>query len=255
MGKSSGPSAPDPYATAAAQSAANKEAIQESAKINAIDRFTPTGSVTYDKGEDGIPTAQRVTLTDQAQGIFDAQQGLSQKVADAAGGLADYLPTTPIDTSGVDGSKIAQTLFDRKMGLVRPELDQAREMADTRLVERGIPVGSEIYTDEMDRLDRAESQTLESLSNDAVLAGTSEEQRQLGNLYTQRNQGINEISAALRGSAALPMPSAPAPAQYQVAPPDISGLIQSNYQQQANAAASRNNSINQGLFGLGAMLI
>ena len=43
MGKST-PKPPDPYQTAAAQSGANKEAIQESAKVSAVDQFAPWGS-------------------------------------------------------------------------------------------------------------------------------------------------------------------------------------------------------------------
>lgn len=43
----SAPAAPDPAATAAAQAAANKEAVYESAKVNRINQYTPYGATKY----------------------------------------------------------------------------------------------------------------------------------------------------------------------------------------------------------------
>lgn len=254
MGKSSkAPSPPPPAQTAAAQAGANKDAIRESAKVNAVAQYGPTGSVTYDRDGNGVPTAQRVNLSDNQQGIFDTQERITQSVSNTAESLAGSLPTAPLDTSSVDGSQVAQALYDRKMDLIRPEMEDARNKADISLVERGIPVGSEIYNDEMGRLDRAESQTLESLSNDAVLAGTSEEQRQLGNMYQARNQQFNEISAALGAGTPFASPQPQALPQYQVAAPDVAGLTANYYNQQNANYQNQRNSVNQGLFGLASL--
>ncbi len=45
----SAPSAPDPYATAAAQTRANRQSIQDSAEVNRYDSFSPHGSTTWDR--------------------------------------------------------------------------------------------------------------------------------------------------------------------------------------------------------------
>jgi hypothetical protein len=86
MGKSSGsqPAAPNPATTIAAQSQANKDAVVESARVNAIDQVGPTGRVTYHRRADGTPDQVTTTLSDQAQNAYDTQQRITNNLAHTA---------------------------------------------------------------------------------------------------------------------------------------------------------------------------
>jgi hypothetical protein len=60
------PRSPDPTATAAAQSQANKDAVTESAKVNQINQVSPYGSTTY-SGEIGSPDRTQTTTLSPSQ--------------------------------------------------------------------------------------------------------------------------------------------------------------------------------------------
>lgn len=92
MGKKSSPkapAAPDPVATAQAQSQYNKEAAVAQANLNRINQVTPQGSLTYTQtgtNSDGTPQyTQTQTLSADEQAKYDQQN----KVALALGGLAN----------------------------------------------------------------------------------------------------------------------------------------------------------------------
>ncbi|WP_062235877.1 tail fiber domain-containing protein [Aureimonas sp. N4] len=101
MGKKSQPQAPDPAQTIAAQSAANKDAVRESAKANAVDQYSPWGSTTYQKNAEGMPTSQTISLSDQGQRIYNGQQNIAEGLTQKAGELAGRIPTGPMDVSNL----------------------------------------------------------------------------------------------------------------------------------------------------------
>ena len=86
MGKKSPsiPAPPDPAKTIAAQTQANKEALRESARINAVDIYSPYGSVTYDQDKHGIPTAQHTTLSEPWAQAFANQGDIASQLSDTA---------------------------------------------------------------------------------------------------------------------------------------------------------------------------
>jgi hypothetical protein len=86
------PKPEDPKLTIAAQAQANKDAIIESYKRAAIDLFGPTGSTVYQRNSDGTPKSQTTTLTPGGQWLYDAQQAISAKLANAAYDRVDALP-------------------------------------------------------------------------------------------------------------------------------------------------------------------
>lgn len=100
MGKKT-PKAPDPAQTIAAQSAANKDAITESARVNAVDQHGPWGSTTYQKNAQGVPTSQTVSLTPTGQNTFGLQEQIANGLTQKAGQLASRIPTGPMDVSGL----------------------------------------------------------------------------------------------------------------------------------------------------------
>ncbi|KAA0971076.1 hypothetical protein FPY71_11565 [Aureimonas fodinaquatilis] len=100
MGKSA-PKAPDPYATAAAQTQANTAATRESAKLNAVDQYGPYGSTTYQRAPDGVPVSQTVSLAPGVQNVFNNQVGIADQLTGKASQLVNQIPTGPMDISGL----------------------------------------------------------------------------------------------------------------------------------------------------------
>lgn len=148
--------------------------------------------------------------------------------------------------------QVEKALYDRQMGLLRPQLDQAHNQSMVTLGERGIPIGSEIWNNENNRLDQQRSNAEESIAQDAVLAGGNEQNRLLANALTVRAQPFNEMSAFLQGSPALSTPGFQPSPTYQQAAPNISGLINDNYNQKLSAYNQQQSGMMNGLFGLGS---
>lgn len=91
MGKKSGPAAPaapDPIATAQAQSQYNEKAAITQANLNRIDQVTPQGSISYDQigtNSDGTPQyRQTQTYSPDQQALYDQQNSIAQALGSTA---------------------------------------------------------------------------------------------------------------------------------------------------------------------------
>lgn len=85
---------------------------------------------------------------------------------------------------------IAQTFYDQGKSRIQGDLESNRKAKSLELAQRGIPVGSEIYRDEMNRLDSTESNAYSDISRQAELAAGQEQSRQFGqNLSTAQYGG------------------------------------------------------------------
>lgn len=275
-GKGNGgqPAPPDPAATAAAQAAANKEAVYESARVNQINQVGPQGTVTY-SGEIGSPDRTQTTaLNPQAQNIFNNQQGIAGDLTQFA---SEYVPrvadglSTPFNTGDLgmqapqanpeERQRIEQGLMDR----LNPQFDRDQAALQSRLANQGIGVGSEAYTDAQGDFDAAKTdarfaainQAGNEYSRDFGLQSSAYNQ-QLSDALLNRTQGLNEVSALLQGSPAISQPQAAATSQYQIAPGDIQGASALNYQGQLNNYNQRvgqQNAMMGGLASLGGAAI
>lgn len=253
MSKGSAPRAPDPYVTAAAQAGANKESIQESAKVSAVDQQAPWGSTTYTRDANGVPIRQNITLGPNEQEFYERSGDIRNTLAGNAERMAGYLPQNRFELpDSAQADKVQQTLYHRRLNMVRPEMDRVQNDMNVQLMERGIPIGSEIYNKEQDRLARGRSDTLASLSQDAILAGGQEQDRLMAQALTLRNQPFNEVSAYLQGAPAMQTPQFQGSPAYQIAAPDLAGLITNDYNTRQQNYNSQNSSLMNGLFGLGS---
>ena len=80
---------------------------------------------------------------------------------------------------------IARTSYDQQMALQQPNLDAMKKQKEVELANRGIPVGSEIWRDEINRLDSAQAGAQNAASRQAILDSGAEQSRQFGmNLQT-----------------------------------------------------------------------
>ena len=275
MGKSApaAPAPPDASKTAAAQAAANKEAVRESALVSQINQQTPFGSLTY-SGDIGSPDRTVTqTLAPAQQQMLDAsnQAGIrygqiaNDQLSQVAGNLSNPFnigSLGPVPTAGDQGW---QRAYDAIIARNQPQMDQQRAALETRLANQGIDIGSQAYMQAMDDFNRAQNDFRLGAQGQA----TAQQQAQYGMNSAAYNQAlqaaltgrqtpINELAALLSG-VQVQQPNYVSTGQYQVNPADIMGAIYGNYNGQLNAYNSQlqNQAANrQGLFdllGAGAM--
>ena len=300
------PEPPDPVRTAEAQARLNKEAVYESARVNQVNQATPWGT-SYWSGEIGDPNrTQTVRLNSEDQYALDqrrrivsgllgfADDSLVPQIRDAIGGGVDFrdLPggeafdygDLPEISSGAElltaSEPLERATYERGLNLIRPTLDRRREDLESRLINQGMPIGSEIYDDAMGAHYEQEGNALENLALSSVGAGRAEQQRLYGNqlaarrmfgdeavrshginnqlrnqliseMMLGRTQPINELAMLLGQAPALQMPQFPGYAQYNVGSPDYMGMANANYQARAASHAQQSSAM---WGGLGSML-
>jgi len=245
-GKGSGPS---PETQMGLQTIANQRAIADSELLNrSTSQVTPFGQTYWVDasgnridpqdfvGPMGIVNAkigdiagmQQVTeMAPELQQIFGGLQG------QAMARLGDLGQSMPGDFSD-DRQRVEQALFDRAMSYARPEMERSREALEERLANQGIPIGSEAYTSEMDRLGRQQGLTTSNLLREAISGGGNEQSRLFGMDVTRRGIQSNELGQALGGIAGFRTPSAMPQNQVQMPAADVMGMYaQKDAQNQA----------------------
>ena len=265
------PAAPDPAATAAAQSTANVDTAAAQAALNNVNQVTPFGNLNYNvSGNYTTPSGQTVptytqttTLNPQEQQILNQQIGISGGLAGLGGQVLNNISTAPLNTSGLspipnasqfsgDANNLAQSTFGSEYGLLQPILQRQQEQTNASLASQGLNVGSEAYNNAQTNLAANQGAQLNSLAQGAVGQGYGLEnqlfnqaitgnQANLAQQQTIQDQPINMLAALLQGSPAIGQPNFPGTSQTGISPTDVIGAtgISSNAAQQtyANQAA------------------
>jgi len=272
---------PDPVALTAAQGAANKEAVLESAKVSQINEITPFGTSRY-VGDIGDPSRTRITeLPEDQQALVDLQRRLGLTLGGPAMSRALEIGEQPSfnleglrelpGTEDLEGAAqpVEDATFGRIMGMVRPQLDRARHDMTNDLTVRGLPVGGEAWNRSLEEFGEREDETSLKAAQEAVRSGRAEQSRLFGIASADRQQGIsdrllersqpiNEISAYMQGTPAMPLPNFGPTANYAVAPPDIIsayGLQQNAGNANANRSAGGQQAAMGAIAGLGGAAI
>jgi len=149
---------------------------QKDILINNPNIITPEGSQTYDAGTNTIRLNESP---------FTKKQRLDQeKIAmQLSGSLTGNLPST-------DNEAVRRAIFELGKRQLDPELKSQREALATKLANQGIPIGSEAYNAEMNRLERSQGEQLNALSLQSLMAG-------IQTAEAQRAARFNEISSLL----------------------------------------------------------
>lgn len=244
--------APDPVATAAAQTASNKETAITQAELNNYNKVGPDGSMTYTQNgtnPDGTPKfTQTTSLSSSNQGIYDTNQTTKQNIASIgatqSAKIGDLLGT-PFSVDNAIADKITSLGSQR----LDPQFARNEDALRTNLANKGIQPGSAAWNAEMTQFQQGKNDAYNSL----YLKGDAQaEQESLAN----RNQPINEISALMSGSQ-VGTPNFAATPTTSVAGTDVAGITQNSYldqNQQAQQAVAGNNATMGGLFGLAGTL-
>lgn len=246
------PKAPDPVATANAQSGMNRDTAIAQNTINMANQVNPWGSVTYNQtGQTGytdssgkwvtIPQfTQTTTLSPEQQAIFDKSQAAQTNLAGIAQDQSATVADTLANPFAFDNQDAADWSYDLASSRILPQQQRNEEALRTRLVNSGIRPGTAAWENEMRRLTESNTDQL----NQLALTGRGQA---FGEALATRNQPLNELTALLSGSQ-ISNPaqmSGPTP-QASVGGVDYAGLVQDNYQ----AKLAQHNAMMGGLFGL-----
>ncbi len=263
MGKKGGsaPAAPDPYATAQAQSQANQETALWNMYLNQINQYTPYGSIEYSQipgsGGNGLPPQfqSKINFTPEGQALFNQKMQQDLALGNLAGGylgqIEGVMKSDPLQADDAARQRIEQALMDR----LAPYQEKDRERMRTQLANQGITMGSEAYNNEQDTFNRS--------VNDARLATISQAGDEMARMFSlqqaARQQPLNEFNA-LRSASQLQSPTTglTGMASGGAQPGDIQGAVYNSYQAQLDAWKQKqagNNAFMGGLFNLGSAAI
>lgn len=278
LSKPKAPTPPSPEATAKAQTGATIDAYNASNAGGMVNQRGPDGSLTYNQvGEyidpstgKAIPRYEAVTqLSDTAQQRYDTTNAAQQNMAEIARLLSGQISGTadkPISMDGLpdlasdysaDRTKVEGALYDR----LNPQLERARAARETDLANRGIRIGSAAYDRAMAGVGQNENDARmgvirEGGAEQSRLAalGSATRAQGLQERTSAANEPINRLAALLSGSQ-VSMPNYQTYTPGQIAPTDVSSIMQNDYGNRMSAYNTQMNSSNSqmgALFGLGS---
>lgn len=248
MGVFKTPRAPDPYATAQAQGAQNKEAAQAQQRLNMVDQYGPDGSSTvFSQTGDVVDGIQRYKSTQSFNptqlASLQAEQAADLKTNTLANNQLDKLQTHLSNPFTLDESDIQA----RTSALINPriaeQMNRIRAAKHTELINRGVREGSHQYTDGIGDVGKQENDAM----TQAALASRAQVINEKQLAY---DKPINTIGALL-GTGQVQSQQLIQTPQASIAAPDIQGQINRNYQAKVSGQQAQLG----GLFGLGSAVI
>lgn len=299
MGKDSAPSPPDSSAL-----------VQKQAEQNRITQYTPQGNLVFGNVDgSGNFSPQSGAASQLQESPFQqryrmGREDLALTMQDTAAPRIQNLPLSPIDTtqfpdrkfnldfSGIDpvpssndfsadASRVEQASFDRMKGLLDPVFQKQERQLESKLVNQGLPIGSEAYGADFDNFRRNMNEQYSKAALDAVGAGRTEQSRlfnqaltgrqaQLGDQITDVNLQNTQRASAVQEQQALrsselaelasllgiqPVQQVEAKGFFAPSPVDVTGPANLAYQGQLANYQNQQNQVSgmlSGLFGLGS---
>lgn len=214
------PAAPDPTATAAAQTQSNIATANNNAALNRVDQYTPYGSSTYNvvgNNADGTPIySQTTSLSPSEQNLFDmsqqGQQALGQTALDSLGNVQNTY-STPFSASGLPGvtgsvaaptqgmvsqvnggqsyqdaiSQAQNAAYKGQTQYLDPQFAQGQQTLDAKLANQGLSAGDHAYDTSQLNFGNQKQQAYQGAMNSAIQAGDTEQ----NTLYGQGLQSAN----------------------------------------------------------------
>lgn len=216
MGKPRAPQAPDPVATATAQTASNRETAITQTGLNAINQTTPQGNLTYSQSgtwADGTPRfSATTTLSPAQQRLYETGLGTQQNLADlgaqqsrtignvlarqfdteglpAAGNPNIARPQLRTSLGANDYSADRRRVEDALMARLNPQIERDRAAQEASLANRGIRMGSTNYSEAQDQFGR----NVNDARLGAILGAGDEQTRMQGLELNAANFGNNAL--------------------------------------------------------------
>jgi hypothetical protein len=257
VGKSSAPSAPDPYQTAQAQEQFGTQAAAYNASLNQVNQVGPTGSTTYAQTGTSPEGAPQFTSTTQLsapeQALLSGSQGLgleSQGLASNQGqNVGSTLANYQLPTQGANqafGGQAQQAAYQTATADMDPHWNQNQEQLDASLRNSGATPGTPAYDNAMQSFQADRSAAYGQAENQAFGQGLSAEGQQISDVnQAQGGQIANYLSLATGTPGATSSTGAAGNTTTgaSTSAPDIMSAFQNQYQGQlagynANVASS-----------------
>lgn len=254
---SSSQAAPDPIATANAQTQSNEQTAAYNAALNRTSEYTPYGNSVYSQtGTDstGAPTwSNTISLVPEAQTQLDNQLKQNDQLSQLGFTLADQAGqqiNTPYSDGAQSGQAAAQAYYANEKQYLDPQYQQAQSNLNSQLANQGIMPGSDAYNRAQQNQNLQRQQAYQTADNSAISQGQSQQQIALANQSQLKNSALNQLNA-LRSGTQIQNPSFTAAPSATAAGTDVSGDIYKS----AQLNASNSNNFLNGLFGLGSSAI
>lgn len=179
----------------APRTAATESAGQRANRLRA-ERAAQAGQA----GQPQLPAPNTVTAPGApAPTGPNATQQLGQVITSQAGQFAG----TPIlqGTEG-NGQRIEDAMMARARRLLDPQFADQQRAMEQQLANRGLAPGTEAYDNAVTQFNRSRTDAYESAANQAVMAGTQEQQRLLDQQYRYDQLQMQQRLAQLQADAA-----------------------------------------------------
>ncbi len=258
MSKGKAPKSPDPFKVAQAQTQTNRDTAAYNAALGRVNQSNAFGSIDWNQtGTDpttGAPIwSSTETLSPQLQSLLNSQIGNQTGIASAISGALGQLPTTPFDPSSINTDNVRDASYNRQVTQLTPQFQEGFTQLQGMLSDRGIPLGSEIGTGELNRYDTAKNTALTQASRQAELDAGAEQSRQFNQMLQQYQMPFNQLSQLLGGSQAVGNPQFQNVAMPQSANTDIGSGIWQDYQNKMNQYNQNQSNMMSGLLGIGKL--
>jgi len=199
-----------------------QDLINQQAQQNRITQFGPQGNLIFgnvgSNGQFKPSTGGSAAFLEESpfqQRFRQGREDLSLIAQETAAPRIQNLPLAPIDVTqfperqfNLDYTKVddaprsggfadqinsaERATFDRGMGLLQPVFDRQTDRLETKLVNQGLPRGSEAFGTDFEDLRRSQNEQYGKLALDAVGAGRAEDSRLFGQSMSARNAQIQD---------------------------------------------------------------
>jgi hypothetical protein len=234
-----GPQAPDPYATASAQTKSNQDTANYNASLNRVSTYTPYGNQVYSQsGVDasGAPRySDTISLTPASQQQLETQQLQDSHIASLGLGLTNQIGNSlseGLPDTAKNGQAAQDAYYGQQKSFLDPQYSQMQSDLDAKLANQGIVQGSDAANRANENLGRQRTQAYGNAADQAITQGQTTQQQALANAIMAQNQPINQL-ASLRSGTTIQNPNFPTAPTANAAGTDVSGIINNGYQQQS----------------------
>ncbi len=244
------PAAPDPVATANAQTASNVKTATTQQQLNMVDQTNPYGTQSWTqsgKWEDGTPKFSMATTFSPEEQAKQQQQWEFDKLTNQLGINQTKKLTGIMDTPfKIDNDATESRLMDLGRKRLDPVLERRTSALESKLYNQGVMPGTEAYREAMAENTRGSNDAYDQL----MLSGRGQAASEL---MAERNQPINEITALMSGGQ-VNQPTFGSTPQTSVANTDVAGITQQGFDNSLvgwKQKNSENAALMGGLFSLG----
>jgi hypothetical protein len=200
------PPTPDYTGAAVATAQGDEQAAATAAMANRVNQITPQGDLTYTAPSNpNQPWTVTQTYTPAEQQLFNQNNAISGGLlslgSTALGQISNNM-VSPITAGDLPTSMVnpGRTGYQAYMAQVQPDLDQAKEVAESQMAQQGITQGSTAWQNEERALGVNQNQAENQAEQTGFTQGQSAQQQALQIQTALQDQPINEVDALRSGS-------------------------------------------------------